>query len=623
MSSVRELEERCDFAGAAALALDLGDGRNAARLAALAGDDVLFERAKELLVAQSTDATRLAAFDLSSRGYEVLAARLYEIAGDEQEAALAFDRGDDHAAAARLYEKLGRPVDAAKSLERGITRDETRDDLREALGGLLARHGRLQPAVKVLQQIQDPTIRARTDRLVVRLLRDLGLSVAADELAGTLGDDLPPPSAPRSPSAPPTAGKPRRTMFGRYEIVEELAQTPNAQLFVGVDLLSRERVAIKLLAAASRGSGGRDAVLRFEREARSLSKLRHPNVVPLLDYFSEGPALVMPFLESGSLLDLVARERIVPARAVEIALAVLTALGEAHRVGILHRDIKPSNVLFDAVGAVRVSDFGAAHLADGSTTVTAAAIGTMAYMSPEQRAMKPAGVGSDLYAVGVLLLEMVAGYLPRVPAVMLLSAHHQDLDPRHDAVLRTLLAKDPADRPGNADEAKKLLRSIPWSDRPPTIDRRELAAPVQRVGPDERFSPVESAGGEDRRHDTVLDREVVVIPYDERWHDRFVAFAAVRSPSIATVLSASAQKGLVVIERPHGAPLSSGTVRLSPPALGRLRAALAELHAAGVAHGSIDRDHVYVTDDGFPTLAFPRELKQASPTDDLRALSTL
>jgi serine/threonine-protein kinase len=564
----------------------------------------------------------LAAFDLSSRGYDVLAGQLYAAAGDDEQAALAFDRGEDHAEAARLFEKLGRPVDAAKSLERGISRDDTRDDLREALGGLLARHARLQPAVKVLQQIRDPSIKARTDLVVVRLLHDLGLAVAADALASTLEEDAPPPSAPRRPSTPPASGRPRRTMFGRYEIVEELAQTANAQLFVAVDLLSRERVAIKLLAAASRGSG-RDAVLRFEREARSLSKLRHPNVVPLLDYFPEGPALVMPFLESGSLLDLIARERIVPARAVEIALAVLTALGEAHRVGILHRDVKPSNVLFDAVGAVRVSDFGAAHLADGSTTVTAAAIGTMAYMSPEQRAMKPAGIGSDLYAVGVLLLEMIAGYLPRDPAAMLLSHHHQDLDARHDAILARLLAKDPADRPGNADEAKSLLGSIPWSDQVPTIDKREAATPAPRAGPDERFTPLAGTVGEDRRLDSVLDREVVVLPYDERWLPLLLAFAAVKSPSIATVLTASAQRGLVIVERPLGRPLSSSATSLSPPALGRLRAALAELHASGLAHGSIDRDHVYVTEDGFPMLAFPRELKPASPTDDLRALSSL
>jgi serine/threonine-protein kinase len=554
------------------------------------------------------------------RGHDGLAAQLYAATGDDEEAALAFDRGEEHAEAARLFEKLGRPVDAAKSLERGISRDDTRDDLREALGGLLARHGRLQPAVKVLQQIHDPSIKARTDRIVVRLLRDLGLAVAADELAGRIEDE-PPPSAPRRPSVPPPSGKPRRTMFGRYEVVEELARTANAQLFVAVDLLSRERVAIKLLAAVARGTG-RDAILRFEREARSLSKLRHPNVVPLLEYFPEGPALVMPFLESGSLLDLVARERIVPARAVEIALAVLTALGEAHRVGILHRDIKPSNVLFDAVGAVRVSDFGAAHLADGSTTVTAAAIGTMAYMAPEQRAMRPAGIGSDLYAVGVLLLEMVAGYLPREPGAMLLSTHHQDLDARHDAILATLLAKDPADRPGNADEAKKLLRSTAWSDRPPTIDKREPTTTTTRAGPDERFTPLPGSEGEDRRRDTVLEREVVVLPYDERWLPLLSAFAAVKSPSLATVLTASAQRGLVIVERPVGRPLSAGS-SLSPPALGRLRAAVTELHASGLAHGSIDRDHVYVTDDGFPMLAFPRELKEASPTDDLRALSQL
>ncbi len=104
-----------------------------------------------------------------------------------------------------------------------------------------------------------------------------------------------------------------------------------------------------------------------------------------------------------------------PARAVEIVCALLAALGEAHRLGILHRDVKPSNVLFDEVGAARLSDFGAAHLGDLSSTATAGAIGTFAYMSPEQRLGRPASIASDLYGVGVLLAELLTGVAPPGP----------------------------------------------------------------------------------------------------------------------------------------------------------------------------------------------------------------
>lgn len=625
--SVRQLEEACDFRGAALLAIAERDGRAATRLAALAGDSTLFHQAEELLVRGGVDVVRLAAFELDQRGFSSLAARLHERVGDDQEAATLFERAEQWLSAAQCHERLGRPIDAAKALERGLAHEEARDDLREALGRLLSRHGRLPQAVKLLQQIKSPEIKQRTDRLVVRMLRDLGLAVAADELELSLdGSDvetLAPPS--QHPSQPPVSVRPKRTMFGRYEILRDLAQTPNAQLFEAEDLLSRQRVVIKLLVIAGRG-GGRDAAVRFEREARALTMLRHPNVVPLLEYFSEGPALVMPFMSSGSLADLLEREPIVPARAVEIALAVLSALGEAHRVGILHRDIKPSNVLFDEVGAVRVSDFGAAHLSDGSTTVTAGAIGTAAYMAPEQRLFLPAAVASDLYAVGVLLFEMIAGQPPTQGEASKLSAHHDELGDAHDAVLATLLAEDPARRPHHADEVKNLLLARTWSSGQPTRTPRAVVSVRPAPIGGTRFVPtshVEGLGDASavRCKDTSLDRIVCVLPFDERWLAVIRGFAAARSSSLAAVLLASEAEGIVVVEAPRGEPIGDRVP--TPQMLGQLRRAITELHTAGIAHGCVDRHHIYLDADGFPFLAFPSLLTLATPTDDLRALSEL
>src|SRR5690606_11900871 len=135
-------------------------------------------------------------------------------------------------------------------------------------------------------------------------------------------------------------------LFGRYRIVREVATTPHARLIEAVDELDGERVAVKILAARGQGTG-RDAVARFAREAQALAKLRHPNVVPLRAYLPEGPAMILRWMGGGSLRELIDREPISPARAVEIVRGVLDALAEAHRLGILHRDIKPSNLLFD------------------------------------------------------------------------------------------------------------------------------------------------------------------------------------------------------------------------------------------------------------------------------------
>src|SRR6185436_12174263 len=193
----------------------------------------------------------------------------------------------------------------------------------------------------------------------------------------------------------------------------DVATTQHARVIEAFDRINGDLVAVKLLAGIHEGTG-RDALLRFEREARALAQLRHPNVVPLRAYHPEGPAIVLAWMSGGSLADRIQEAALAfaPARAIEIACAVLSALGEAHRLGILHRDVKPSNVLFDDVGATRLSDFGAAHLGDLSSTATAGAIGTFAYMSPEQRLGRPASLTSDLYSAGVLLAELLTGEAP-------------------------------------------------------------------------------------------------------------------------------------------------------------------------------------------------------------------
>ena len=144
---------------------------------------------------------------------------------------------------------------------------------------------------------------------------------------------------------PQTAVKAR--LFGRYEVLREVASSPSARVVECVDTVRTEHVAVKIFAGYDARGAGRDALARFEREVRVLGALDHPNVLPLRDYLPEGPALVLAWMTGGTLDDMLRKEPIAPARAVEIAVAVLSALGEAHRVGVLHRDVKPANVLFD------------------------------------------------------------------------------------------------------------------------------------------------------------------------------------------------------------------------------------------------------------------------------------
>jgi serine/threonine-protein kinase len=304
-----------------------------------------------------------------------------------------------------------------------------------------------------------------------------------------------------------------------------------------------------------------------------------------------------------------------PARAVEIVCAVLSALGEAHRLGILHRDVKPSNVLFDDMGAARLSDFGAAHLGDLSSTATAGAIGTFAYMSPEQRRGHPAGIASDLYGAGVLLAELLTGVTPSPVSQgldPLPSASHPDLTEAHDRAVARLLQEDPRKRPTDAFEARRLLLGLAWperiwehapeearprTDRPPPSASARLTASLAPAG-DARDAAI-------RRHDTWLERDVLVLASDEATLSLARAFARAGHPALPTVLRVDRDEGAIWIAAPLGQALAGEPRGLSPGAMSRVREAIEALHAAGGAHGHIDPEHLYWL-DGEVTLAFPR-----------------
>ena len=156
---------------------------------------------------------------------------------------------------------------------------------------------------------------------------------------------------------------------------------------------------------------------RIEREAEVLTRVRHPNIVELLEVVEEGDevTLVMAYLTGGTLADRVARHGPAPADEVyRLADALGSALAEAHRAGVVHRDLKPGNVLFDAAGVAHLADFGVASSRDDTAGLTAigTVVGTPGFMAPEQARGEPAGQAADVFALGATLLFAATGEGP-------------------------------------------------------------------------------------------------------------------------------------------------------------------------------------------------------------------
>ncbi|MEO7328146.1 MAG: serine/threonine-protein kinase [Minicystis sp.] len=616
-----DLEESCDFSGAARAALLAGDARRAVTLAVLGTDEVLSERTVLAVAEQlSKEQALRAASDLAARGFGRHAGALYARLGAHLEAGQAFAAANDACRAAQSFERAGRPADGARALESALRVRPSDAACRYELGRLLARHGRTESAVKTLQLLDaDTPERRRSLPLLRRCLIELGLEEAArtlrEEMARLgVAEDAPEDEALERPASSPTLGG--ALLLGRYETLREVANTPHARVIEALDRLNGDKVAVKLLAGLD-SEQGRDASLRFEREARALAQLRHPNVVPLRAYHPEGPAIVLAWMPGGSLVDRLRQstEGMAPARAAEIVSAVLAALGEAHRLGILHRDVKPANVLFDDVGAARLSDFGAAHLGDLSSTATAGAIGTFAYMSPEQRLGRPASLASDLYGTGALLAELLTGEAA-VPVTdrlaVLPSACHPDLTEAHDAIVARFLQEDPKKRPADAFEARRLLLSLPWPERIWKREkRRSIRPPSDHPGGPDRArltATLDIADGRDLsflHHDTWLDRDVLIHPLDEPTLTRARAFARAGHPTLPAVLRIDQEANEIWIAPPRGRSLADHSRGLSPGQVARLREALELLHAVEGAHGQVDAEHLY-WHDGEITLAYPR-----------------
>jgi eukaryotic-like serine/threonine-protein kinase len=268
---------------------------------------------------------------------------------------------------------------------------------------------------------------------------------------------------------------------GRYRLVSRIATGGMGEVWRGTDTVLGRPVAVKVLRNMDAFGHG-EATARFRAEARHVSSLSHPGIAQVYDFCDaeNPPCLVMELVEGPSLAEVLASGPLDPARTMDIVAQTASALAEAHRAGVVHRDIKPGNLLLARGGQVKIIDFGIAQAAgsaatdsyvrsSGTVTVAGAVLGSPAYLAPERAMGEAAMPASDLYSLGIVAFECLAGRLPFEGTTLEVSwaQVHQPL-PRLPggvpggvaALIEQLTAKNPAARPVSAGEVARQARQL-------------------------------------------------------------------------------------------------------------------------------------------------------------------
>ncbi|GAA1987077.1 serine/threonine-protein kinase [Catenulispora subtropica] len=299
----------------------------------------------------------------------------------------------------------------------------------------------------------------------------------------------------------------RPVLGGRYRLGERIAVGGAAEIFAATDVRLARPVAVKVLLAADHGP---EQVGRFAEEARLLAAVghpRHPHLVPLLDAGRDGDRrfLVMPLIQGEDLARIIQGGPLPPAEVARLGAALADALAHIHARGIVHRDLKPANVLMDPKGGIFLADFGIAHAWDGPTdTATGCVVGTAGYLAPEQARGRGAVPASDVFSLGLVLLEALTGRpeytgppLERVAGVVNRPPRIPDrLSPQWRALLAAMLCVDPGRRP----TAGQLRSLICPGDLP------AAPVPARHRRPEPAGSGVDGAGVADEREKDVYHR---------------------------------------------------------------------------------------------------------------------
>ncbi len=260
--------------------------------------------------------------------------------------------------------------------------------------------------------------------------------------------------------------EPDTIIDGRYRVISRLGSGGMAEVYLAQDQLLGRHLAVKVL--HHHFAEDHEFVERFKREASSAAALSHPNIVGIFDRGEwNGTYYIAMEYVAGRSLKAIIREdgALDPVTAIDIVVQILRAARFAHRRGVIHRDLKPHNVILDEEGRARVTDFGIARAGASDMTLTGSVMGTAQYLSPEQAQGFAVSSASDLYSVGVILYELLTGAVPFEGESAVAIAYKQvsaaprppselnpAIPPSLDAVVMRALAKDPAQRYGDADE---------------------------------------------------------------------------------------------------------------------------------------------------------------------------
>lgn len=290
-----------------------------------------------------------------------------------------------------------------------------------------------------------------------------------------------------------------RVLSGRYRIVRHLARGGMADVYEAEDTLLNRSVAVKILHANF--ASDEAFVARFRREAQAAANLSHPNIVAIYDWGQDERTyfMVMELVQGRTLREILkSGGAILPQRAAEITAEAAAALSVAHQHGVFHRDVKPGNIMITPDGTVKVMDFGIARALDDSEelTRTGAVIGTATYFSPEQAQGLPADERSDVYSLGILLYEMLAGKPPFTGESPVAVAYQHVSEaavspdqinpeaPRElGAIAEHAIRKDPSERYQSAEEMRAdLIRYLDGAE-PIAAAGIIAAAPTAMIPP--------------------------------------------------------------------------------------------------------------------------------------------
>jgi serine/threonine protein kinase len=291
-------------------------------------------------------------------------------------------------------------------------------------------------------------------------------------------DDLFPESLGHTSS---NAGRHTGRTIGHYTVLEPLGKGGMGEVYLALDPQLGRKVALKVLPHAF--TADPDRVRRFKQEAKAASGLNHPNILTVHEIGREGELhfIATEYIEGETLRQRITKERMNLSEALEVAIQVAAALAAAHAVGIVHRDIKPENIMLRPDGYIKLLDFGLAKLMETTpvssdtrslTTAPGAVVGTLSYMSPEQVSCQPVDARADIWSLGVVLYEMVAGGKPFAgtsAAVMVsildgepipLSHYLEQVTPGLESIVTKALRKNRDERFQTAQEFAQELKQF-------------------------------------------------------------------------------------------------------------------------------------------------------------------